>query len=136
MDSVDGPISRHAFIENPAHVRLHPDYVPPNQLSANIAMIYLEFASPDWIDSTLDIIALPQFGDVGNTFEGLTAVATGFGLTSDEPGTGTSSLLRYVNMTVTSNANCASYFGGVITENKICTDTSERRSTCAGDEGF
>lgn len=92
-------------------------------------MIYLEYASQDWISEYVDIILLPQFGDVGSNFEGLVGYATGFGVTADEPGSGTSILLQFTNMTVIRNEDCASFYGSVINENKICTDTSTGRST-------
>lgn len=92
-------------------------------------MIYLTEGNSLNFNQYVSSILLPQFGDVGSNFEGLMSVATGFGMTSDEPGSGTSILLKYTNMSVTSNEECARFFGSLINENKICTDASTGRST-------
>ena len=112
-----------------------PDYDAPAQISANIALIYLEDAAPEWMNFDLNYVALPQPEDAEIDFENFESFATGFGVTSDAPGTGTSVILQYVNMRVIANEECEATYGNVITEYKICTDTTGGRSTCAGDEG-
>jgi hypothetical protein len=41
-------------------------------------LIYLQFGRPEWIDGFyIQVIDLPQFGDLGNDFEGAVGTATG-----------------------------------------------------------
>ncbi|KAG8233804.1 hypothetical protein J437_LFUL008024 [Ladona fulva] len=54
-------------------------------------------------------------------------------LLSDSPGI--SDQLRYVSMPVMSNDECSQVYGDVITDSKICTDTTGGRSSCNGDSG-
>ena len=59
----------------------------------------------------------------------------GFGMTSDEPGSGTSIYLKYVNMTVISTFSCQIFWSQFVNDNNICTNTLSGTSTCAGDNG-
>ncbi|KAG8233803.1 hypothetical protein J437_LFUL008023 [Ladona fulva] len=54
-------------------------------------------------------------------------------LLSDSPGI--SDQLRYVSMPVMPNDKCSQVYGDVITDSKICTDTTGGRSSCNGDSG-
>jgi secreted trypsin-like serine protease len=128
-----GPIQHIVTIDNENHVRIHEGYNPPTVLSNDIAMIYLADAMSDWLDHPhLGTIKLPA--SINDDFAGQIATATGFGLTSDDPSTGISEKLKYVDMPVITNAVCAQIFGNIITDSKLCTNTTGG-STCAGDEG-
>lgn len=96
-------------------------------------MIYLENAKPEWLDHPyIGAVAIPKI--TADNFAGVIATATGFGLTSDDPGAEISEKLKYVDMPVITNAVCAQTFGSIITQSKLCTGTASG-STCAGDEG-
>jgi len=44
--------------------------------------------------------------------------------------------MKFVDLTVMSNADCASYYGSIINANKICVETNGGSvSTCNGDSG-
>ena len=129
----EGPIKHIITVDNVNHVRIHEGYNPPTVLSNDIAMIYLANAKPEWLDYPhVGIIGLPK--NIIDDFVGQVATATGFGLTSDDAGVEISTKLKYVNMTVITNAVCAQTFGSFITESNLCTSTSAG-STCGGDEG-
>lgn len=98
-------------------------------------MLYLEFAHPSWLNERLNVINLPNWNDRLSNFVGVNATASGFGMISDEPGSGTSVYLRYVNMTVISTFSCQIFWSQFVNDNNICTNTLNGTSTCAGDNG-
>jgi secreted trypsin-like serine protease len=132
IDRNEGPLTHSVRIEKKDHVYVHPDY---EDFANDIALIYLESAEPDWLEHPwVDLIPLPFANDSSIDLVGKIGTATGFGLTSDEPGSVASYKLKYVEMPVISNQECINYFGEFIIDSKICTSTISG-STCGGDEG-
>ncbi|XP_044314038.1 serine protease 1-like [Drosophila rhopaloa] len=85
--------------------------------------------------SAVNKIALPAIAGSYSTYSGQTAVASGWGLTSDSA-SAVSSKLQYVDLTVIDNAVCQKTFGSlIVTKNVICVETPNASSTCQGDSG-
>ncbi|XP_059490155.1 brachyurin-like [Neocloeon triangulifer] len=79
-------------------------------------------------------VRLPSRSQVGETFQGVVATSSGWGRPSDaDPSI--SQDLRFVDdVTIMSNAECASYFGSIITPRHLCIDTTNG-GVCNGDSG-
>ncbi|KAJ8722372.1 hypothetical protein PYW07_003552 [Mythimna separata] len=109
----------------------HPHY---DKSSNDVAVIYLPRNAR--IDNfRVKPINLPNESELRNQFVGYPAVATGFGKMSDKTNK-LSRVLRHVNLTVISKAECASVFKrGLVTSNHICTSGSGGVGICSGDSG-
>ncbi|XP_016955936.1 serine protease 1 [Drosophila biarmipes] len=80
-------------------------------------------------------IALPAVSATYSTYLGKTAVASGWGLTSDSA-TAVAKDLQYVELTVIAKSVCQDTYGSlIVTDRVICVDTSSKASTCQGDSG-
>ncbi|XP_017048705.1 serine protease 1 [Drosophila ficusphila] len=80
-------------------------------------------------------IALPAISSSYSTYTGKTAVASGWGLTSDSA-TAVASHLQYTDLTVIENSVCQQTFGSlIVTSRVICVATPKGTSTCQGDSG-
>ncbi|XP_017017894.1 serine protease 1-like [Drosophila kikkawai] len=80
-------------------------------------------------------IALPAIASSYSTYVGQTAVASGWGLTSDTA-TAVAKDLQYTDLTVISNAECLKSFSSlIVTSRVICVATPNSVSTCQGDSG-
>ncbi|KAH8235124.1 hypothetical protein KR032_008957, partial [Drosophila birchii] len=80
-------------------------------------------------------IALPAISSDYSTYDGVTAVASGWGLTSDTADA-VAKDLQYVELKVISNDACKQTFGSlIVTSNVICVETTDAKSTCQGDSG-
>ncbi|XP_017070556.2 serine protease 1-like [Drosophila eugracilis] len=85
--------------------------------------------------SAVNKIALPAVASSYSTYAGETAVASGWGLTSDTA-TAVASHLQYTDLTVITNAVCQQTFGSLlVTGRNICVATPQGTSTCQGDSG-
>ncbi|XP_022218651.2 serine protease 1-like [Drosophila obscura] len=85
--------------------------------------------------AAINKINLPAISSSYSTYAGQTAVASGFGKTSDAS-TSVASNLQYAELTVIPNAECANTFGTlIVTDRVICVGTYNGVSTCNGDSG-
>ncbi|CAH2248029.1 jg12739 [Pararge aegeria aegeria] len=81
-------------------------------------------------------IALPKLDELSYTFTGWIALASGYGLTSENASITRSQRLSSVKLTVISNAECAETFGSdMVRSNNLCTSGAKGQSTCRGDSG-
>ncbi|GLG92354.1 Chymotrypsin, partial [Gryllus bimaculatus] len=103
----------------------------PSTINNDIALLRLSTAVSS--TSYIRTIRLPRSSQASNTFQGSTAIVSGFGRTSGTSGISPS--LRYASLTVISNTNCALYFGNSINSYKVCTTGASGRSPCNGDSG-
>ncbi|KAH8331842.1 hypothetical protein KR074_011125 [Drosophila pseudoananassae] len=80
-------------------------------------------------------IALPAIASSYSTYVGQTAIASGWGLTSDSA-TAVAKNLQFADLTVISNAECKKSFSSlIVTSRVICVASSNAISTCQGDSG-
>ncbi|XP_017012292.2 serine protease 1-like [Drosophila takahashii] len=80
-------------------------------------------------------IALPAIASSYSTYVGQTAVASGWGLTSDEA-TAVARDLQFTDLTVIENSVCQKAFSSlIVTSRVICVATPKGTSTCQGDSG-
>ncbi|KOB74816.1 Serine protease 51 [Operophtera brumata] len=104
----------------------------PTMVRNDIAMIKL--ASPVSTSDRIAPITLPSGSQLTETFLGDTAIASGFGLTSDGGFITANQFLSHVQLPVITNSDCSSYFS-IIRDSNICTSGANGRSTCSGDSG-
>ncbi|XP_017137345.1 serine protease 1-like [Drosophila miranda] len=85
--------------------------------------------------AAINKVALPAISSSYSTYAGQTAVASGFGKTSDAS-TSVASNLQYAELTVIANSVCEQTFGSlIVTDRVICVGTYNGVSTCNGDSG-
>ncbi|KAG8236057.1 hypothetical protein J437_LFUL011980 [Ladona fulva] len=103
-----------------------------NDFKNDISLIKLnhEVGMNDYIAT----VSLPTYSMASNDYAGDTAIALGWGLTSDND-TQVNRDLRFVNLTVISNIACKDSWGNYILDGNICTDATTMKSTCSGDNG-
>ncbi|XP_045449079.1 trypsin alpha-3-like [Melitaea cinxia] len=105
----------------------HPNY-NTNNINNDVAVIRISSVT---FNNNIRPIALATGS---NDYVGATAVAAGFGRTSDFGGI--SSLARHVSLQVIDNNTCASaYIAGYVVDSTLCTSNSGGRSPCGGDAG-
>ncbi|KAF4527181.1 hypothetical protein B566_EDAN006107 [Ephemera danica] len=111
-------------------VTMHPDW-NYNMINNDIAVLVL----PVPVSGTGVAPALvPRWSQQSETFLGQMATVSGWGKVSNAGGS--SSELRYVNLTVISNSECFLTFGDLINESKLCVDTEGGIvGVCGGDSG-
>ncbi|KAJ8720276.1 hypothetical protein PYW07_012319 [Mythimna separata] len=111
---------------------VHPDW-QPRLVRNDVLVVYLP--TPISFSGTVSPIALP-FGDqVNQDFVGVSAIASGFGTTSDGGSTSNNQLLSYVNLIVISNNVCSLAFPGFIQSSNICTSGDNSVGPCKGVSG-
>ncbi|KOB79018.1 Serine protease 17 [Operophtera brumata] len=114
------------------NVIMHPDYVP--SLARNdVTVIYLP--SSVLFTSTISPISLPSGAELLENYAGETAVASGFGWTSQNGGIGVNQVLSYVRLNVITNNVCFLAFPLFLQNSNICTSSIGNVSTCRGDSG-
>ncbi|CAH1369791.1 hypothetical protein MTP99_011199 [Tenebrio molitor] len=107
---------------------LNPDF-NPETLQNDIGLV--KFRMPvEYTDYVTQIYAMPTF----SLQNGATAVAIGWGQTSDEESS-LSNELRYADLTTVSNAECQQIYGNQITDNMVCVSGNYNEGTCIGDMG-
>ncbi|XP_019893388.1 serine protease 1 [Musca domestica] len=84
--------------------------------------------------SKIKAVKLPAIASSYSTYAGDTAVASGWGRTSDSS-SAVASHLKYADMKVITNTVCKATFGTTITDSNICVSTPNGVSTCNGDSG-
>ncbi|XP_016934109.1 serine protease 1 [Drosophila suzukii] len=90
---------------------------------------------PIAFSAAVNEIALPAESSTYSTYVGKTAVASGWGLTSDSA-TAVAKDLQYVDLTVIEKSVCQKTYGTmIVTDRVVCVDTTSKASTCQGDSG-
>ncbi|XP_022218649.2 serine protease 1-like [Drosophila obscura] len=85
--------------------------------------------------SAINKVVLPSIASSYSTYAGDTAIASGWGKTSDASSTVANSL-QYETFTVVTNTVCSATYGSlIITQSVICIATPNKVSTCNGDSG-
>lgn len=112
----------------------HPLY-NPTTLNNDIGLLQLPVDVP--LSANVQPIRLPANSQANAPFLGVTALASGFGFISDL-NQNLPNELRYAQMTVISNNECASIFGGnVVVGHVLCARGTlpANQGTCNGDTG-
>ncbi|XP_058462610.1 collagenase-like isoform X2 [Malaya genurostris] len=113
---------------------VHPDF-DAIRLYNDVAVIKLP--SPVSFSNDIAPIRLPPVSYATKTFQNLMGVVSGYGRTSDASQS-ISNVLRYENMRIISNADCATIYGtSVIRNSTMCAIGWERtnQNVCQGDSG-
>ncbi|XP_073839025.1 serine protease 1-like [Musca autumnalis] len=102
-----------------------------NTLKNDISLIKIPSTS---YTTKIKAVKLPAIASSYSTYAGDTAIASGWGRTSDSS-TAVATKLQYAEMKVITNSVCQSTFGSTITSSNICVSTPNGVSTCNGDSG-
>lgn len=94
----------------------------------NILFTFYPFADK------IQIVDLPTYNDVSNSFAGEEGTAIGWGVTSDSATT-ISEVLHYVQSEIITNLLCNLSYLGIIQSSHVCLSGSGGKSTCSGDSG-
>ncbi|CAD0197833.1 unnamed protein product [Chrysodeixis includens] len=105
----------------------------PNLIRNDIALINLP--SNVIFNNNIAPIALPSGSEINENFAGNTAIASGFGLTSDGGSISNLQMLSHVQVQVITNNVCWSSFPLIVQSSNICISGANGRSTCNGDSG-
>ncbi|EDX09382.1 serine protease 3 isoform X3 [Drosophila simulans] len=85
--------------------------------------------------ASINRIALPAIASSYSTYAGQTAVASGWGRTSDSA-TAVATKLQYADLKVIDNSVCQQFYGSsTVTSGVICVASVNEVSTCQGDSG-
>ncbi|XP_073960130.1 collagenase-like [Choristoneura fumiferana] len=116
-------------------VVVHGSWEPPNVMF-DIAMVKITKVN---YDNSIQAIPLPATADVNRDFAGLTAVASGFGKTSDAQNSfPPTTSLHHVTLQVITNAVCQQSYNDAdvsIHGSHLCTSGAQGVGTCDGDSG-
>ncbi|XP_052742106.1 brachyurin-like [Bicyclus anynana] len=113
-------------------VSVHPDW-DAKKIANDLAILRIPFVA---FTNEIQPIALPTHDDIPNMFTGWVALASGYGLTSDDCRIRRNQSLSSVKLTIISNEECAEPFGlDLIHNSNICTSSANGQSTCRGDSG-
>ncbi|CAF4855942.1 unnamed protein product [Pieris macdunnoughi] len=113
-------------------VQTHPHW-SPLLIRNDIAMVTLPQKVA--LSDTVAPIALPSEVQAGETFVGAFAVASGYGITSNDEKVTTNQSLNHVRLRVITRAVCSMAFPFIIQESHLCTSGVGGVSTCGGDSG-
>ncbi|XP_039488092.1 serine protease 1 [Drosophila santomea] len=103
-----------------------------NNLRNDISLIKIPAVT---YSSKIQAAKLPSIASSYSTYAGETAVASGWGRTSDSSSS-VATNLQYVDLTVITNSVCANTYGtSIVTSSNICVSTTNGQSTCNGDSG-
>ncbi|KAJ8720278.1 hypothetical protein PYW07_012321 [Mythimna separata] len=110
----------------------HPNWFPL-LVRNDVAVIYL----PSKVDfsNTISPIGLPSGSQLSKDFEGATAVASGFGWTTEGGPITTNQVLSHATLNVISNRICRYAFPLILQSSNICTSSLGGASVCSGDSG-
>ncbi|XP_053686239.1 collagenase-like [Sabethes cyaneus] len=113
---------------------VHPEF-DPIRLHNDVAVIRLP--SPVPFSNEIHPVQLPPLSYATKTFHNTKGLVSGFGRTSDASQS-ISSILKFENMRIISNADCATVYGtSVIRDSTMCAMGWERtnQNVCQGDSG-
>jgi len=100
-------------------------------LSNDLALIRMP--SPIKFTPEIQPVCLPTYTDASDDFVGEMVTLTGWGRPSDSA-SGISEVLREVDVTTISTADCQAYYG-IVTDKILCIDSTGGHGSCNGDSG-
>ncbi|XP_053608811.1 brachyurin-like [Plodia interpunctella] len=110
----------------------HPGWIPL-LVRNDVAVIYLPSAVQ--LSATINTIALPSGPELDENFAGVSATASGFGITSDGAGISQSQFLSHVSLNVITNSVCSYAFPLILQPSNVCTSGVGGVGVCGGDSG-
>lgn len=118
-------------IQNTTTIIIHPDY-DARVLRNDIALLRLD--KPVTFSDTIQPVLLPK--STGNRFQGIDAIASGFGFQNTTTSS-TTPILQWTTLHTISNFRCLFYywFEWVGRESVLCTRGGVKQSICYGDSG-
>ncbi|KAF4520520.1 hypothetical protein B566_EDAN004794 [Ephemera danica] len=111
----------------------HPNYRADNRV-LDYDFSYVRLPTAATYNNFIKPIRLPKVANVAQTYEGFRARVSGWGTIADGS-TSVSNVLKYADVTVISNTDCARTFGPAIKPSKICVATTGGSGPCNGDSG-
>lgn len=112
----------------------HPQY-NSNNLNNDLALIRLPRTIG--LGASINTVRLPRASQQGSTFVGVRSTVSGFGATSAN--SGVSQVLRWVDMRVIANSQCAQTYGNsVVVAHVVCGlgwSNPGNQGHCGGDSG-
>ncbi|CAH0625510.1 unnamed protein product [Chrysodeixis includens] len=113
-------------------VATHPQW-NPLLVRNDVAVIYLQ--NPVQFSNLISPIGLPSGDLLSENFAGQSAIASGFGRTSDGGAISNNQFLSHVNLNVITNSACSFAFPLILDGSHICTSGIGGAGTCGGDSG-
>ncbi|XP_026730702.1 transmembrane protease serine 9-like [Trichoplusia ni] len=113
-------------------VATHPNW-NPLLIRNDVAIIYLPNAVQ--FSNLISPISLPSGALLSENFAGESAIASGFGRTSDTASITNNQFLSHVNLNVITNSVCSFAFPLILDASHICTSGIGGVGTCGGDSG-
>ncbi|KAL0878867.1 hypothetical protein ABMA27_003878 [Loxostege sticticalis] len=110
----------------------HPNWFPA-LVRNDVAVIYLP--NSVGFNNNIAPVSLPQGAELQENFAGVSAIASGFGLTADGGSISQSQFLSHVRLNVIANSVCRFGFPLWLQDSNICTSGVGGASTCQGDSG-
>ncbi|XP_055597321.1 brachyurin-like [Uranotaenia lowii] len=117
-----------------AQIVIHPNY-NPNNLNNDIGLIRM--GTPVTLGGNIHAVRIPHHG-TSHTIPGSRATVSGWGLTCQGTGCVIPNEMRWVDMSIISNAQCAQTYGNaVIIGSTICALGADaiNQNPCSGDSG-
>lgn len=112
----------------------HPQYNPSN-LNNDVSVIRLPTSVT--LTASINAIRLPRVSQQSTTFANSRTTVSGFGATG--PNTGVSQVLRWVDLRIIPNSQCAGTYGSsVVVGHVVCGlgwNTPSNQGVCGGDSG-
>ncbi|XP_034133988.1 brachyurin-like [Drosophila guanche] len=118
------------FVEK-KNVIVHENWMAET-ITNDISLIKLPV--PIELNEHIQPAKLPVKADSYNNYSGETAIASGWGLTSDSASAVTD-ILQYIEVPIMKNSGCSPWYLGLIGSTNICIKTTGGTSTCNGDSG-
>ncbi|XP_017843769.2 brachyurin [Drosophila busckii] len=118
------------FVET-KNVIVHEEW-KPDTITNDISLIKLPV--PIEFNKNIQPAKLPVKSEKYNTYAGETAIASGWGKTSDAA-TGATDILQFINTPIMNNSGCSPWYVGLVHGTNICIKTTGGVSTCNGDSG-
>ncbi|XP_026730235.1 collagenase-like [Trichoplusia ni] len=113
------------------NIVMHPQW-NPSTAANDVAIINIPSVT---FSNVIQPIALPSGSDLNNNFAGWSALASGYGLTSDGGSIGNNQQLSSVTLNIITNNVCAATFGPFVHSSNVCTSGAGGQGTCRGDSG-
>ncbi|XP_049795425.1 venom serine protease Bi-VSP-like [Schistocerca nitens] len=121
-----------AWIVVSSWAQVHPEFNTSSYYSYDVAVIFLPEEAP--LNSYINLVALPSFLEVNESFVGQRAQVSGWGYINGSEPCCPQNLL-WTEVTVVPNTVCSEFYSaGYITESTLCAG-NDYNGICAGDTG-